>query len=91
MTETDDDPRWSIDRWANTAPLRFLGRAGPIDIWLDTFDGMIPFLMIYSRASEWSSDAEHVIERAQAQRVHLTLHDKCRIHALCAPHNKEET
>ena len=89
MTETDDDPRWPLAKLVFIQnELRFLGRAGPLDIWLDPDDGAVPFLVVRSvRDVSWSNDAEWVILRAKNDRVHLTLHDACIIHQLCAPHN----
>jgi hypothetical protein len=90
MTETDDGPRWEefIRRVSVYKRLRFLGRAGPLDIWLDPGDPAVPFLVVRSlRYGNWSSDAEWAIQRAKNDRVHLTLHDECMIHTLCAPHN----
>jgi hypothetical protein len=92
-TVADDGPRWPLATLVFVQhKLRFLGRAGPLDIWLDPNDPSVPFLVVRSvREGNWSPDAELVIMRAKDERVHLTLHDTCMIHTLCAPHTKEET
>ena len=90
MTETDTGPRWEefLRRVSVYQRLQFLGRAGPLDIWLDPSDPAVPFLAVRSvREDNWSSDAEWLIQRAKNDRVHLTLHDKCMVYQLCAPHN----
>jgi hypothetical protein len=88
-TVADDGPRWPLATLVFVQhKLRFLGRAGPLDIWLDPNDPSVPFLVVRSvREGNWSPDAELVIMRAKDERVHLTLHDTCMIHTLCAPHN----
>ena len=90
MTETDTGPRWEafINMVSRYQHLRFLGRAGPLDIWLDPNDPSVPFLSVRSfTAGSWANHAEWVILRAKDEHVHLTLHDECMIHTLCAPHN----
>jgi hypothetical protein len=87
-TVADTGPRWG----QTDTVVDFLTRAGPIDLWLDSTDRMQPFLVVYIAPKNvprafWARDAAHIIEQTKAKRVHLTLHDECIIHQLCAPHN----
>ena len=91
-----EGPRWPVNSGLLVSDhITFLGRAGPIDIWLDPDDDAVPFLVVRSlrdgiRDGNWSGNAERIIQRAHDQRVHLTLHDECIIHQLCAPHNSTD-
>ena len=88
-TVADDGPRWAIDTvLVDVDHLQFLGRAGPLDLWLDPHDGGVPFCAVDASNSEWAGGAERVIQRARANRVHLTLHDECIIYALCEAHTQ---
>lgn len=90
-TAADEGPRWSNFSASFAGDPVFLGRAGPIDIWLDTGDtrrdGAVPFLAKSETHQRWASSTERVIEVCELERIHLTLHDQCLIHSLCAPHN----
>lgn len=81
-------PRWNVRAETNVEPLIFRGRAGPLDIWEDTFDLFAPFLAVYEvggrTESWWCRDTEHVIMKAERADIHLTLHDQCRVHQICA-------
>ena len=86
-----EEPRWISFSASFAGDPVFLGRAGPIDIWLDTGDtkrpGAVPFLIKSETTQRWANNAERVIETCEAEHIHLTLHDECLIHLLCAPHN----
>ena len=83
-----EEPRWLRNSvLMRPEEVQFLGRAGPIDLWLDTVDPLISFFVVHSTGSNWARDAERIIQRARKERVHLTLHDECTIHALCEAHN----
>jgi hypothetical protein len=88
------EPRWISFSASFAGQPQFLGRAGPIDIWLDTGDvsrdGAVPFLVKSETHQRWTDDAEQIIAICEDHAVHLTLHDECIIHQLCAPHNKEK-
>jgi hypothetical protein len=81
-------PRWNVRAETNLWPLVFRGQAGPLDIWEDTFDLFAPFLAVYEAGgrteSWWCRDTERVIMGAKRADIHLTLHDQCRIHQICA-------
>lgn len=81
------EPRWP----ANTAfdyRLRFLGCAGPLDLWLDTEDtGLAPYAYVWSddyAAHDWAKDPSILIVGARdAYNIHMTLHDECMVYQLC--------
>jgi len=81
-------PRWNVRAETNLWPLVFRGQAGPLDIWEDTFDPFAPFLAGCwaggRTKSWWCRDAEKVIMEAKRADIHLTLHDQCRVHQICA-------
>ena len=91
-TVADTGPRWGQTDEHN----RFIGRAGPIDLWVDPSDLGRPYLAVFlwrrrdkhliPRAL-WATGAEDIIAQTKAKRVHFTLHDECIIHQLCEPHN----
>jgi hypothetical protein len=92
MTETDtgpqEEPRWAFGRMGLPYKMRFLGRAGPLDIWLDPNYPSVPFLtMVADGDGRWGLSLERLIEQSKDRGIHLTLHDTCMIHTLCAPHN----
>jgi len=92
MTETDTGPqeeqRWAFGRMGLPYKMRFLGRAGPLDIWRDLDDYKTPFLtMVADGDGRWGASLERIIEQSKDRGIHLTLHDECIIHQLCAPHN----
>ena len=98
-TVADTGPRGSLYTFEGGRASRyvFLGRAGPIDIWLDPADTQhVPFCYAYVNPtgnahyidSNWSSDAGFIILRCHHDGlVHLTLHDECMVYTLCAKHN----
>lgn len=91
-TVADTGPRWNAS--TAFAKLHFIGRVGPLDLWLDADDPSIPFLIVYGPTHSqinWASDQERIIQRCQRERLHLTLHDECIIHQLCATHNNPTT
>ena len=90
-TVADTGPRWINFSASFEGAPQFLGRAGPIDIWLDAGDvsraGAVPFLVKSETCQRWSNAAERIIKVCEIERVHLTLHDECMVYTLCAPHN----
>ena len=81
-------PRWNVRAETHVEPLIFRGRAGPLDIWEDTFGPSTPFLAVCRAGGRtkiwWCRDTEHVIMKAERADIHLTLHDQCRVHQICA-------
>ena len=75
----------------------FLGRAGPIDIWVSAdsrFAGSFCYAYVNPTNNEhyfdskWGTDPEFIILQCHRDGlVHLTLHDECIIHQLCDAHN----
>jgi hypothetical protein len=74
----------------------FLGRAGPIDIWASSDPRVESFCYAYVNPtgnahyfdSKWALNPEFIVLQCHRDGlVHLTLHDECIIHQLCAPHN----
>ena len=82
-------PRWR-PLFADAAQAEhtvFRGRAGPLDIWEDTFDAFIPYYIVCDGGySAWCQNAEQIIIRAKQANIHLTLLDECRIHQMCGEH-----
>ena len=90
-TVADDGPRWINFSASFAGDPQFLGRVGPIDIWLDAGDTALPFLVGTNADHSWRKNAARIIDRCKQIGAHLTLHDECIIYALCETHNKEET
>lgn len=93
MPTDTEEPRWPL-RKLRVGALRFLGRAGPLDIWLDPEDRFIPYLVVWGpdttgKDDTWTRDTARAVMYAQRANVHLTLHDECMIYQLIAAH--EET
>ena len=97
-TVADTGPRGNLNALEGGAADRlvFFGRAGPIDIWASADSRFGSFCYAYVNPtsnehyfdSKWASDPEVIIRRCHHDGlVHLTLHDECLIHQLCAPHN----
>ena len=91
-----DGPRWKPSLHEVQADrIQFIGRAGPIDLWVDPEDPFTPYLAMLGKETKltrgpvgiWCTTAERVVMRAKEHPVHLTLHDECRIYQLCATHN----
>lgn len=83
---TEETPRW--ERRLGQNDCRFLGRAGPIDLWADNTD--VPFTFNWGGLRwPWKTYPETVIATCKQEGVHLTLHDECRIHELCQRHKSE--
>lgn len=82
----DMTPRWEA-RFDNEAQAKhsvFRGRAGPLDIWEDTFDAFTPYAVLWGDGyPSWCIDAERIIMKAKAGGIHLTLHDECRVYQIC--------
>ena len=97
-TVADTGPRGNLDRFEGGRQefYVFLGRAGPVDVWADPADTVgVAFCYAYVNPtdnahyydSNWASDPDFIILRCRHDAVHLTLHDECIIHQLCAAHN----
>jgi len=89
-TVADTGPRWINFTASFEGAPQFLGRAGPIDIWLDPKDDAVPFLAKGKTHQRWGQNAAVIIDICEHSGVHLTLHDECTIHQLCAPHNSTD-
>ena len=79
-------PRWRppFTNAAQAEHTVFRGRAGPLDIWEDTFDAFTPYYVVWGDGdTAWCADAERIITMAKRAYVHLTLLDECKIHQIC--------
>lgn len=89
----DTGPRWE-EPFTSSGNILFFGRAGPLDLWVDPDDPSMPFLIIYGpevSQCNWARTPGSIIQRCERESVHLTLHDECIIHQLCASHNPSNT
>ena len=79
-------PRWRalLSDAAQAKHTVFRGRAGPLDIWEDTFDAFTPYYAIWGDGdSAWCQNAEWIIIKAKRANIHLTLLDECKVHQIC--------
>lgn len=78
-------PRWEVGNGAFSRLFR--GRAGPLDIWEDTFDMRYWYYALWGdphKYGRWQgSNAEQIISAAKREGIHLTLLDECRVHQIC--------
>jgi hypothetical protein len=95
-----EGPRWKPSLHEVQADrIQFIGRAGPIDLWMDPDDPFAAYLAMMGKETKlvrapigiWCRCAERIVMRAKEHSVHLTLHDECIIHQLCATHNPNKT
>lgn len=91
-------PRWRPTYGVSTARKdTFLGYAGPFDVWFDTTEPGTDAILVIGPSSARIRDSGHnfdtfrvfgdLLERDDAQDLHIGLDDMCLIYQLCTENN----